>query len=277
MNSMGEISAGNCDDFGWEPIGPVDPSLVAETAQDSNYGFGRAWSRSSKYSLRSDPRTLFLVHTVEGGFDFTVENDVIRTNPGQLVVFDGRAAIQADTVRETARYVWFFRPKVLRPGKELLDFHEPITLDNGPMQSLTSMTNALLNAAASASPEAHSHIGQAMEFLLLAALTEQQPHREVHSMHRDGLFTAAQFVISQHFRDPGFGVNELVKELSSHRSSVHRVFSSMGTSPRREIERYRLEEVDKELRHATTLDEIVTNAGFTSVRQYKVALMRSNT
>lgn len=275
MSTMGESSAENCDGFGWEPVGAIDPSLVAETAQDTHYGYGRAWSRSSKYSLRADPRMLYLVHTVEGGIDFTIENNVVRTEPGQLMVLDGRAAIRADLLRETARYVWFFRPRELRPGRSLLDVHEPITLTSPAMQSLIAMTNRLLNSGQPISPEAHVYVGQAIEPLVLAALTDGYRHGEVHSMHRDGLFTAAQRVISQHFRNPEFDLSQLAEELHASRSAIHRVFASMGTSPRREIERFRLEDVERNLRHLRTLHDIVTDAGFASVRTYSAAVARS--
>jgi len=275
MTTMGEESAENCDEFGWQPRGDIDPTLVAETTTGTKHGYGRAWSRTSTYSLRPDERLLYLVHTVEGGFDFTVEGVTVRTEPGQMIAFDGGADVHAQTITDTARYVWFFPATRLRPGRSLLTAHEPIVLVNAPMLGLVSMTNALLNNEALTSPSAHEKIGSAMENMLLAALDEEQRITEESAIHRDGLFTVAQSVIRSRFADPGFGVSELARELSTSRSHLHRAFMSMGTTPRREIERYRLAEVERMRALAPALNEIVEMAGFSSMRQYRLVQARN--
>lgn len=275
MTSMGEEAAENCDEFGWHPHGFIDPALVAETAQSPRHGYGRAWSKTSTYSLRPDERLLYLVHTVEGAFDFTIEGETVRAEPGQTVCFDGSASVHAQTVMDTARYVWFFPGNRLGPDRSLLRAHEPIVLTNASMQGLMSMTNALLNVDALPAGPAHEQVGWAMESLVAAALHQSTRVTDEDAMHRDGLFTAAQSVIRARFRDPGFTVAELARDLSSSRSNVHRSFISMGTTPRREIERYRLTEVERQRALVPPLSELVEAAGFTSVRQYRMALTRS--
>jgi len=272
---MGEAAAQNCDNFGWGPLGPVDPTLVAETSQSQLYGHGRAWSRSSRYVLRSDERSLHLVLTVEGGFEFTVNGETLTAEPGHLVFFDGRQPTTAQTLQETARYVWFFRPSALAVHRSAFRLHDPVNVMNAPMLSLVSMTNALLNAEPAARPSSQDHVGAAVEHLVIAALEESPRPGDPFVMHRDGLFTAAQNVIETRFRDPAFSARELSRELATSTSHVYAVFAAMGTTPKREIERHRLAAVLAAQRVLPTLDDIVHESGFISVRQYRAALARS--
>lgn len=275
VTTIGADAAANCDDFGWQPRGEIDPNLVAETVQNSQYGYGRAWSQKSGYSLRPDTRLLYLVHTVEGGFDFTVDGTAVRSEAGEVVVFDSAAPATAQTLTDTARYVWFVPAVRLSAAQGVLPPHEPLALATGPLQGLISLTNALLNSGAPTSRAAHDHIGLAMENMLVAALHEDITFTDEDAMNRDGLFTAAVAVIRTRFRDPGFGVPELARELSASVSHVHRVFTTMGTTPRRELERHRLEEVAMRQALAPSPREIIEASGFSSVRQYRRALARS--
>lgn len=275
MSSMGEDAAENCDEFGWHPEGDIDPALIAETAQGTHHGYGRAWSRSSAYTLRPDEGLLYLVHTVEGSFDFVADGTTVRTEPGQLMLFPEGAPVHAQTLTDTARYVWFVPRNAFSPERAPLPPHEPIEVTRGPMQALISVTNALLNSDTSTSRSAQEHVGAAIENLILAALDSNFEPTEEHAMHRDGLFTAAQSVIRARFRDPGFSGTDLERDLSTSRSHIHRTFASMGTTPRREIERHRLAEVERQYARILSLDEIVEAAGFTSMRQYRLALARN--
>ncbi|MGC0368578.1 helix-turn-helix domain-containing protein [Microbacterium sp. SLBN-111] len=88
------------------------------------------------------------------------------------------------------------------------------------------------------------------------------------------LFSESQAVIEEHFHDPDFDVSELARRLNVSVSHLHRVFSANGTTPRREIERYRLEVVERRLAEIRTFEKIVDEAGFTSVRHYNAAAAR---
>ncbi|MEV7799578.1 hypothetical protein AB0O14_10840 [Microbacterium foliorum] len=56
---------------------------------------------------------------------------------------------------------------------------------------------------------------------------------------------AAQVAIEAGFRDPGFDVPKLARELSVSVRTVHNTFTRFGSTPRREIERRRVSEVDR--------------------------------
>lgn len=273
--TMGEQAGENCNDFGWAPLGKVDPSLVAEVTHHQRYGAGRAWSTRASYTLTQAPKRIYLVHTVEGGFEFTVDGKAVATEPGQLILLDGEASTTARTLAETARYVWYFDPAILRPGKTGFRFHEPIPVDNPSLRSLMAMTNTVLNTHAPQTPGARTHLGVAMEHLVAAALHETGvlPDGSA-AMHRDDLFTSAQLVIESNFRDPGFDTPKLARELCISLRTMYAAFGAMGTTPRKEIERRRLTEVERLSDQLFTKAQTVELSGFTSMRQYARALHR---
>lgn len=273
--NMGKQAAEQCDDFGWAPTGAIDPSLVAEVTQQRGYGAGRAWSTAASYNLSHAPGRIYLVHTVEGGFNFTVDGDAVVTDAGQLVLLDGDAPTAAQTLMETARFVWHVTPTFLSPRTARFRFNEPISVANPTMRALISMTNSTLNAGSPTKVAAQSHFGMALEHLVAGALDETGTlPDETEAMHRDGLFTSAQLVIESHFRDPAFDVVRLARELLTSTRRVHAVFSAFGTTPRREIERRRLSEVERLTAQILTHSQVVGLAGFSSVRQYQRASAR---
>jgi AraC-like DNA-binding protein len=273
--TMGVQAGERCDDFGWKPYGLVDPSLVADTTQHARYGAGRAWSNSATYTLTQAPNRIYLVYTVEGGFDFTVDGVGAVAEAGQLILLDGEAPTAAQTLAGTARFVWFFEPTLLDPRKSRFRFHDPISVNNAAIGALVSTTNSILNTTAPRNPASQRHLGVALEHLVAGALAEAGSTLPG-SSHSDGLFMAAQLAIETGFRDPDFDVTQLAKELSVSVRGVHAVFSRFGTTPRKEIERRRVSEVDRLAGEVLTAAQVIELTGFTSLRQMNRALARSS-
>lgn len=273
--TMGIAAAERCDDFGWHPRGRIDPSLVAEIAQHPRLGIGHAWSRSAAYNLTTAPERTYLVLTVEGGFEFTVDGAPVTTEPGSLVLLSGEAPTTARTLQDTARFVWHFEPTFLRPRRSGFVFGEPIPTAGASVRALTSMTNSLLRAPAPASETARRYLALSFENMVAGVLEERGARDSRTAQHRDGLFMAALAAIETGFRDPAFTVAGLAKEMSVSIRTLHDVFSGMGSTPRREIERRRLTEAATltatRTMPATDLAEL---AGFTSARQLARARSR---
>ncbi len=276
--TMGALAAENCDDFGWHPRGTIDPGLVAETMQNPKFGIGRAWSNSAGYSLTEAPDRVYLVYTVEGGFDFQVDGSSVEAEAGSLILLDGAAPTNASTLTETARFVWYFEPTFLTPGRSRFRFHEPISMRNASLRALFSMTNSVLNEALPTTESGRRHLGISLEHLVAGALEEAgSDDRGGDSRHQDGLFMAAQLAIESGFRDAAFSVARLAKELSVSVRGVHGTFSRFGTTPRREIERRRVSEIDRlSGKQVLSASEIAERTGFTSVRQMNRALSRTS-
>ncbi|MBD8464703.1 helix-turn-helix domain-containing protein [Plantibacter auratus] len=274
--TMGAQAAERCDDFGWQPRGTVDPGLVAETMAHPKFGLGRAWSNSAGYRLAPAPKLTYLVYTVEGGFDFTVDGTTVRADPGSMVLFDGEAPVTARTTEGTARFVWYFEPTLLHAGRSRFAFHEPLRVENAPLRALAAMTHSTLDAPAPGSAHARRHLGIAMEHLVSAALEEAGGAAiGSDSRHRDGLFMAAQRSIETHFRDPAFTVARLATDLSVSVRTLHETFRHLGTTPRREIERRRVSEIDRITDGRMNATDLAAAAGFSSARQLQRALRRS--
>lgn len=275
---MGLSAAERCNDFGWHPRGKIDPLLVAETAEHLRFGVGHAWSRSARYALTSDPRRIYLVLTVEGGFEFDVGGELVPTEAGSLVLFDGEVPTTARTITDTARYVWYLEPAVLREGKSRFRFGEPIPAGGSTLQALTSMTNAILDThIAPTTSTARRHLALSFEHLLASVLDDINPlETQDAASHRDNTFTAALASIEAHFRDPAFSVTRLAKDLSVSLRTLHTTFASLGTTPRREIERRRVTEANQLADLGPiTLADLAARSGFTSSRQLARALDRA--
>lgn len=276
---MGLSAAERCDDFGWHPQGRIDPLLVAETAEHPRFGVGHAWSRSAGYTLTTDPSRIYLVLTVEGGFEFDVAGTPVPTEPGSLVLFDGEIPTTAVTVSNTARYVWYLEPTILKEGKSRVQFGEPIPVGGTVLQALTTMTNALLETPSLPRTRAgRHHLALAFEHVLAGVLEDSNPlDTQDAAAHRDSAFTAALASIETHFRDPAFTVARLAKDLGVSPRTLHNTFASLGTTPRREIERRRVTEANQLADLGpTSLSNLATRAGFTSTRQLARALNRTS-
>lgn len=273
---MGTQAAEKCDDFGWHPRGRIDPGLVAETTQHPSFGAGRAWSNSAGYSLTTAPKRLYLVYTVEGAFEFDVDGSAVVAETDSLVLFEGAAPTLARTLTTTARFVWYLEPTFLQPGRSRFRFHEPISMRNTSIRTLMTMTNTLLNAPTSTTASARRHTASALEHLVAGALDEAGAQHGGDSRHRDGLFMASQVAIEAGFRDAGFDVPALAREVSVSVRTLHDTFARLGTTPRREIERRRVTEARRlaaanDLPVADTAEE----SGFSSVKQLRRAIGRA--
>jgi AraC-like DNA-binding protein len=276
---IGLSAAERCNDFGWHPRGQIDPLLVAETAQQARFGVGHAWSRSAGYTLTSDPLRIYLVLTVEGGFEFDVGGTTVPTEPGSLVLFDGEIPTRAATVTDTARYVWYLEPAILKEGKSRVRFGEPIPAGGTTLQALTTMTNTLLETPVAPRTSAgRHHLALAFEHVLAGVLEDINPlDTQDAAAHRDSAFTAALASIETHFRDPAFTVTRLAKDLGVSPRTLHNTFSSLGTTPRREMERRRITEANQLADLGPiSLGELAARAGFTSTRQLARALNRTS-
>lgn len=275
--SMGTFAAEKCDDFGWQPRGAIDPALVAETMQHPRFGIGRAWSNSAGYSLAAAPNLTYLVYTIEGAFEFDVDGSPVEAEGGSLILLDGEAPTTARTLSETARFVWYFEPTFLQAGRSRFRFHEPISMRNASLRALFAMTNSVIDAPPPTTETARRHLGISLEHLVAGALDEAgSDELGGDSRHHDGLFMAAQLAIESRFRDPAFDVSRLSRELSVSVRTIHDTFSRLGTTPRREIERRRLSEIDRLPSTSTlTVAQVAELTGFSSAKQLNRALGRS--
>jgi AraC-like DNA-binding protein len=275
--TMGIAAAERCDDFGWHPRGRIDTTLVAEIAQHPRFGLGHAWSRSAEYNLTTAPERTYLVLTVEGGFEFTVDGEAVPADAGSLILLNGEVPTIARTTMETARLVWHIEPTTLHPDRTPFRYGEPIPTGGAAVQALTAMTNTMLQLQPLMNEKAQHHLGLSLENVLTAVVEESGARQHGAPHHRDGLFMAAQTAIGTHFRDPAFSVTRLGRELSVSERTLQAAFSSMGTTPRREIERRRVAEANQIVAAAPTITprELAARSGFTSTQQLTRALARA--
>lgn len=274
---MGLAAAERCNDFGWHPQGVIDPTLVAETLEHPRFGAGHAWSRSAGYQLTTAPERIYLVLTMDGGFEFNIDGQLVPTEPGTLILLNGEIPTTTRTVTQTSRYVWYLEPTFLQVGRGRFQYGEPLPTTGYGIETLMFMTNTLLQSPAPATKTGRRTLTLAFESLLAATLDESAPRKPKDiGQLRDGLFMAAQATIETEFRDPALTVERLARELTVSQTTLRTTFKQMGTSPRREIERRRLAEAHHlEETENLTVTEQALRAGFTSAKQLARALART--
>lgn len=134
-------------------------------------------------------------------------------------------------------------------------------------------TQPLTDGEAAALPM-RSDSGHGVDFVVAPAPAHDGERDAANSPQNVDLFAASQSVIREHFRDPRFDVAGLARRLNVSVSHVHRVFCAQGTTPKREIERYRLEDVQRRLAEIRTFESILDQAGFRSLRHFKATAAR---
>ncbi|WP_211256025.1 helix-turn-helix domain-containing protein [Microbacterium azadirachtae] len=230
-------------------------------------------------SLVSDESLVHVAAIVEGAADLTMNGRDLRIEAGQMIVLDGGSSLRAASMQPWARYGWFFRKGILRGREYRHLFDEPRTVPRSALLALTSVSNALLQGGgAYVTPSIHTRI--AMEHLVAGAVGAPSPRPQADPVHRDGLFLAAQTIISEGYADPAMTVDSLCRDLSVSPSSLHRAYRPMGVTPRKEIERHRVTDAVRRLAvleedQDGSIAEIAAQTGFASVITMRRSLVRA--
>ncbi|TQL85215.1 helix-turn-helix domain-containing protein [Microbacterium saperdae] len=249
-----------------------------ETASDE-FGFARLWSGGMSTVLQSREGIVHVAVIVEGSAEVMVDGSNVQIETGQIILLDGDCELHAHSPKPWARYGWFFRNSILRGREYRPLLGEPRSITRESLLAMTSVANTSLDAnRAGVKPSIHTRI--AMEHLAAAAAYDHSARLRTDPVHRDGLFLAAQSLISERFRDPALTVEVLSRDLAVSASSLHRAYQPMGTSPRREIERHRVAESLRRLAldvgtGAPPMVDIAAESGFTSVVTMRRSLTRA--
>lgn len=249
-----------------------------ETATDE-FGFARLWSGGMSTVLQSREGIVHVAVIVEGSADLMVDGSNVQIETGQIILLDGESALHAHSPKPWARYGWFFRNSILRGREYRRLMGEPRSITRESLLAMTSVANTSFDAnRLGVAPSVHTRI--AMEHLAAAAAYDHSARPRTEPVHRDGLFLAAQNIISERFRDPALNVEALSRDLAVSVSSLHRAYQPMGTSPRREIERHRVTESLRRLalddgKRGLSLAEIAAESGFTSIVTMRRALTKA--
>ncbi|MEV5072712.1 AraC family transcriptional regulator [Microbacterium sp. LMI12-1-1.1] len=247
---------------------------------NSQFGFARLWSGGMRTALSSREGIVHVVALVEGAAEMAVEGKPAAIEAGQILLVRGDAALEGVSSHPFARYGWFFSESFLEGREYRHLMGEPRSIPRESLLAMTSVANASLGAGAAAHMKPSIHTRIAMEHLVAAAAVEASVSARVDAVHRDRLFLTAQAVIAERFRDPGFTIDLLCKALSVSHSSLYRAHESMGSTPRRAIERLRVSEATSRLAsieqmNTKSLTEVASEAGFTSVVQMRRAFARA--
>lgn len=142
---------------------------------------------------------------------------------------------------------------------------------------IAAVTNTVCTAPRFGDGPGGLHLLPALQSLVTGALDDAHgvPSKLTPAQHQ--LVTRARGVIDQHFSDPSLSVADIANELSVSPAYLYRVFSLVGSTPRRELEQRRASAARLLLaaspaRGKGTLESIARRAGFRTPRRMRAAL-----
>ena len=282
---MTDRTAQRYEELGWGLSAQRQSHSVDSLVKDK-FGMARLWSRDGVYESRPEEATVRAVLVVEGVMRGRYQHSNFDVTTGTFVVLDGEEEVRGENVESCARFYWQFRADRFVSSDLRSMFGEPFAVPEPYGHALTSVTNVLLNATVpgmARTNRALSRVHGAAELLLLALMEERADTAPISAdLHRSGLLTEATTVIEEAFHDPDFSVDKLARRLSISRSSLSRLFQSIGRTPYGEILRLRVQRAhdllaDAPGARASDIEAVAGASGFRSRVHMRRALRRAST
>lgn len=265
--------------YGWAPLDMPDHVLI-DGVQGAGFQIGRAWS-SEGGRFRSLPSDgyLYVLLPIEGFGIVSYDGEEIHVPQNHLILLDGAASIGVDTPRSVSRYVWRFRPELLRNTLHQRLYGAPIRVDKHAWRPVASLINSLTASDAQSNTVASPHIVHANEHLIADLIENRVRDSFAHGQEEfDAVLTHAQLLIESSHADQRLTVELLAKQIHVSERTLRRKYSRIGTTPHRELSRRRAIAAMSFLRQpGSSPREAAEQAGFSSVPQMRAALRRLST
>ncbi|WP_181110194.1 MULTISPECIES: AraC family transcriptional regulator [unclassified Rathayibacter] len=255
--------------LGWIPRRPLPHGAVVDAITSPRLSLSRAWLQSGEFEILPHPGRLRVLFSADGIGRVRIGDVDHRLPPGSALMTRASTVQYAAAVSPWARFEWQLRPSVLQGSgfssimDTVLDLPEPY------WRALTGAANTVLNFDVEPSDAAFEHFEIASEHLIASAFSALLPALDREDRSAAGVLAAGTRLIERHYRDRSFTVETLAETLGVSVSHLHRAFSSAGTTPRQQIERWRAFEAQRLLdelgsRSGADLDRVAQSAGFSS-------------
>lgn len=262
--------------LGWRSLGDTAGLQIGGVGTPAHY-IGRAWSPTGVYEGVPEVGGMYAFITIEGGGDITYASTSMNVGRDHLVFMDAEADIGIHLRAATARYLWKLRPTVLNNPLVRQRIGEPLPIGPEVWRIAGSLTNSALEADPAVTTS--RYFAQASENLLAAVFeTVRQPQRLAPSSRPDQVYGEAMYVIEQSYHDPTLTPSKVAAEILVSERTLRRAFAAMGTTPRTEIERRRVRELNELRTHfgvSQSFEKLSEMAGFSTGRQARAALRRA--
>jgi AraC-like DNA-binding protein len=255
--------------LGWIPRRPLPHGAVVDAITSPRLSLSRAWMPSGEFDVLPRPGRLRVLFSADGIGRLSVGGVDHRLPPGSALVTRASNTQYAAAVSPWARFEWQFRPSVLRASEFASIMDTVLVLPEPYWRALTGAANTVLNVDVEPSGAAFEHFEIASEHLIASAVSALLPSLDQQDRSPAAVFANGTRLIERHFRDRSFSVESLAEALGVSVSHLHRAFSTAGTTPRQQIERWRAFEAQRLLDglHSPSgadLDRVAQSAGFSS-------------
>ena len=257
----------------------VRPPSSARITNDVRQGFGAVsgWQRGGEYVLTPEEGVVGLVLVLDGGCSFAIQGSHFELRADDLIMHGAGTPVTVQAPEACSLAAWWFTPTVLR-GRRFQQLHDhPIRLGPQGREVALGVTRAVLTMPPAQDPRIAIAHQWSLEHTFAALLLEHPGIRATPpaSGTVDTVLNDAQRVIESAFHDPRFDVNRLAAHLHVSRSTLHRAYSLIDTTPRAEILARRLAEARAILddaqgaAHPALMRLAAEAGGFSSVRQLR--------
>lgn len=255
--------------------------LRLDAAGPRDFRIGRAWSSAGTWDSIQAPGRLTALLVTEGACVVESGTREFRVNDNHVVLLDSAIHTRLTVLTPTVRYLWHFQGAILRNPLMQHGIGTAHPIERSAWLPLTSLSNALLAAKPSMT---HSlHTARSIEHLLAAALSTAPQWTPVKPREGSETLTTALTLIEQYRHDPTFTARDVAARLGISDRRLQRAFARYDTTPRRELERQRVQDLRDALstappealadRRAFAL--LANAAGFVTSTQARGALRRA--
>ncbi|MGO2750419.1 MAG: hypothetical protein ACTIA6_10255 [Pseudoclavibacter sp.] len=256
--------------------------LRLDTTGPRDFQIGRAWSPHGTWDSIPAPGRLSVLLVTEGACLIQYGAREFAITENHVVLLDSAIPTRLSVLTPTVRYLWHLQAGILR--NPLVQHGVGIThpVRRPAWLPLTSLSNALLAAEPVMTNSLHT--ARSLEHLV-AALLETAPQQTppIERTDTSQAFRAAMAFMEQNKHLPAFTVRDVADHFNMSDRRLQRIFSRYSTTPRRELERQRVQDLRDALSTATTealanrraFAILANTAGFVTSTQARAALQRA--
>ena len=271
------------DVLGWRPrdLAPARSSI--DYAQTATWTVARLWSTAGTLETSGGDRgSSRVILSVDGSASILYAGAKITLEPRQMIILDDALPVVTENDALWARCEWLLRSPTLQHQRLSPYFHRPIDIPQEYRHLFTGVTNSISTSPDIASGLGSSALLETLASTVTAAIMDAVGAPVALTPAASSLFHDAMRRIDAQFHDVSFSVSHLAEQMSISTTHLHRVFAAAGTTPRQELEIWRVVAARTILGAAPTrgkvaLDDLARRAGFSSSKHMQVALRRQRT
>lgn len=266
--------------LGWRT--PSAEDLHLETTGPRDFQICRAWSSQGVWASTPAPGRLSALLVTEGACLIEHGSRELALGENHVMLLDSAVPTRISVLKPTVRYLWHFQAAVLRNTVMQRGFGIPYRLERSTWLPLTSLSNSLFSAGSVMTDSLNT--ARSIEHLLAAVLNSApETAPRIQRPDASDAFAGAIALMEKKKHLSTFTVRDVARHFNMSDRKLQRIFARYSTTPRRELERQRVQDLRDALTTAPTevladrraFALLASDAGFVTSTQARAALQRT--